>query len=200
MVDRVVSREEVHIEKSEEGMVEEVLEIQDNLQEMAAEALGVEEGAEESQEPTQVEYEEMAMKVILAIQNVFRMNDTPAALMIHPTIFEGLKEALFALPEQAFPAQLRDRMQFIPDPNCDVKIVTENEIEMGFFRSYFGPQGNGLLPKLQQYLQANQFPVNIDLNFLRTKFLLEICERLVPSLVRAPIGSELITGLRNDKR
>lgn len=199
MEDRVVSREEVHIEKHD-APVEEVQVVDVSAVDVAEIVAGQEEAV--SPEFSQVEYEELAMKIVLAIQNILRMQDMPAAIMLHPTLFDGVKEALFQIPEQSFPAEVRDRIQFVPEPNVQVKIVTENEIEMGFLRSYFGPQGNGLLPRLQEYLRINQVPVSIDLNFLRTKYLLEQCEKVAPGIVRvqSPIGSELITGLRNDKR
>src|ERR1051326_2817952 len=135
------------------------------------------------------------MKVAIALNQVYQMGDQAACLLVNPALVEGFREAFAALPDETVPRLFKEQLPIEPDEEVgDIRVITGTDVEAQFLQQYFGPQGNGLLPRMQQYLQTQRHPVRITLEALRILYLLDIKERVVPQIIRAPMGAQLQQG------
>lgn len=136
-----------------------------------------------------VDYELMAMEVVSRLQQLQRQSDQAEMLILNPAVKAGFLEVWARLPEDVLPAEFRAHFPIQENPDVPVyHLITRSMIEMRFLEAHFGPQGNGLLPKLQSVLDAQRSPVRITHEFLRIRYLLEMYEKVAPRILTPGSG------------
>jgi hypothetical protein len=155
----------------------------------------------ENQQDAEMNFEEMAAKTAMALQQIARMNNTVAMILVNPDLLEGYVNAVMALPEQAIPQEVKERLPIHPDPDVEeVYIVTGAEVERQFLEQHFGPTehgGNGLIPRMKDHLTRNPYPVVITIDWLRNRYLDEVADSVSSKIVRATVNTDLNSILRS---
>jgi hypothetical protein len=148
----------------------------------------------------EVDYEELAMQVAALLQQVVQSGDQIAMLYVNPQMREGFVKAFQSLPDEAVPPIVKEKLPIHEDAEVpDVQVITGSHMEARFLQTYFGPTaqgGNGKLEKLVNYLSQQPYPVRINLDTLRTMYVLDVMQKIDPGIKIASASDALYTGIR----
>jgi hypothetical protein len=168
--------------------VAEALEAVEQAREAVSETADLEVMAEDlSQEVAQAErIHGLALRCAQAFRQIYQSGDQVAMVLVNPELQEAFTEALQSLPDHIVPPDFKEKLPIMAEPEIpEIHIVTGLEVESRFLEQYFGPPpGNGLIPRMQEYLSRQPHPIRITLDWLRERYLDEVAERVQPQIIR----------------
>jgi hypothetical protein len=145
------------------------------------------------EESPELNYEQVMVNFLKGLQQLAQQGIRMHHLRLNPALEAGFKAELERVPEEVLPAEIKAQLQIVADPQEEaIRIITSADIERMFLEQHFGPRdqgGNGLLPEMMKFFAGEMqvgrgVPVQLDLNWLRHRYLDEVAERVSSSRIQ----------------